>query len=964
MRWLQIVSVILIGLLFGLLIAFASAAPQMLVRVERDGKSEWPLWTHDALRVVINGDGYVAALCSQADFLRLQKAGMAVRVLDPQPGTRSYYRVDRQIVPRLEASGEYDRIDVDDVSLLIKIDENRAEELIGSGVPLARVFTSGLPLLESEHRLVIEQTVSAPVSLIEQVVEELSDSSFFTLVERLQGFRTRYVYSDSTPAVRNWIETKFREFGYTEVVMDSFQLNGTVQRNVFAVKPGTQQTDRVIVVGGHYDSIVGNRQVAMVDAPGADDNGTGTAGAMEIARALAGVDLETTVIFVAFAAEELGLWGSEFFARNAFHSGMKIDVMLNMDMIANVADDFPDVNILTDKRSRAFADLAFDLTTQHTALIPVIGNSGSASDHYYFQQYGYPALFFQEGDFSPVYHSTSDRTDYIDPVYATDVLKIVSATLVMTSESPGAPADLVNLETGDGVTQIIHWSANSEPDLAGYRIYVGDDGGDYALRYETTVTWDTLRGLDPDKTYHLAVSAFDQDGNESLLSKELIFTPRSAPRIPTGLVSTSSRDHIQLSWEQTNAELDFAGYVLHKNAEGMETQIVELPAEQDSYVDTEVEPHVLYRYTLTARDGDGLQSDFSDQVLGRLATHDRGILLVDGTNDGNDRPLMPSDTTVDLFYAELLKGLNAVDHWDLKQNSQDGILPTDADLGVYSTLIWHSDVVSTQRSLAADTTTLKKYLDNGGKLILSGWGLLSNLTGSSAALKQFKAGHFAYDYLGVASAFSADGSMRDFQGADAQLDGFSDLDVDAVKAEAFKGNLIAMETLENRQTGRVVYTYRSSAEPRSVFHQQPVALARNEENYDLVLLNFPLFFIEQEQARVLLARLLTDFGEQPTSVVDAADRPAPMPREFELGQNYPNPFNPITRIPLALPRSTRVRVAVYDVIGRLTDVVYEGTLPAGRHELSWDAQDIASGVYFYKMEADQFTALRKLILLR
>jgi hypothetical protein len=78
----------------------------------------------------------------------------------------------------------------------------------------------------------------------------------------------------------------------------------------------------------------------------------------------------------------------------------------------------------------------------------------------------------------------------------------------------------------------------------------------------------------------------------------------------------------------------------------------------------------------------------------------------------------------------------------------------------------------------------------------------------------------------------------------------------------------------------------------------------------------------------------------------------------------PNPFNPTTRISYYLPDGGRVRLAVYDVSGRLVDVLEEGVRPAGEHAVEWSAQGIASGVYFYRLEAGDVTVTRKVVLLR
>jgi hypothetical protein len=89
-----------------------------------------------------------------------------------------------------------------------------------------------------------------------------------------------------------------------------------------------------------------------------------------------------------------------------------------------------------------------------------------------------------------------------------------------------------------------------------------------------------------------------------------------------------------------------------------------------------------------------------------------------------------------------------------------------------------------------------------------------------------------------------------------------------------------------------------------------------------------------------------------------------IPTSFSLEQNYPNPFNPTTVIQYNLPRSTSVSLKVYNTLGQEVRTLVNGSQPAGRHTVEFDARSLASGVYLYKLEAGTFVATRKLLLLR
>jgi hypothetical protein len=88
-----------------------------------------------------------------------------------------------------------------------------------------------------------------------------------------------------------------------------------------------------------------------------------------------------------------------------------------------------------------------------------------------------------------------------------------------------------------------------------------------------------------------------------------------------------------------------------------------------------------------------------------------------------------------------------------------------------------------------------------------------------------------------------------------------------------------------------------------------------------------------------------------------------LPTEFSLAQNYPNPFNPATTIELSLPYATSYTLNIYNITGQVVNV-FEGTADAGVVFIEWDATHLSSGIYFYKVVADNFSATKKMVLLK
>ena len=101
-----------------------------------------------------------------------------------------------------------------------------------------------------------------------------------------------------------------------------------------------------------------------------------------------------------------------------------------------------------------------------------------------------------------------------------------------------------------------------------------------------------------------------------------------------------------------------------------------------------------------------------------------------------------------------------------------------------------------------------------------------------------------------------------------------------------------------------------------------------------------------------------------TCTPTATEEPGALPTDFVLEANYPNPFNPATRIRYAVPHASSVRLAVYDVQGRLVEVLVEAEQPPGWHEVTFEARGLPSGVYFYRLEAEAFRVVRQMLLLQ
>ena len=89
-----------------------------------------------------------------------------------------------------------------------------------------------------------------------------------------------------------------------------------------------------------------------------------------------------------------------------------------------------------------------------------------------------------------------------------------------------------------------------------------------------------------------------------------------------------------------------------------------------------------------------------------------------------------------------------------------------------------------------------------------------------------------------------------------------------------------------------------------------------------------------------------------------------IPTEYILTQNYPNPFNPATKIDFSLPKDSDVELTVYNILGQQVEVLINGFRNAGTYELTWDASNLPSGVYIYRLETGSNVISKKMMLLK
>jgi hypothetical protein len=370
-----------------------------------------------------------------------------------------------------------------------------------------------------------------PDAELRRLLREIDSSRIEATVRRLVAFGTRHTLSSQTDpvrgigAARDWLRDQFEAVAATSGGRMTVSLQSFVQpagsripvpttiTNVIATLRGTTSPDRVYVVSGHYDSRVTDVLNGIDDAPGADDDASGVAAVLELARVMATRQPESTMMFVAVAGEEQGLFGSAFMAAQLKAARTDIQGMFSNDIIGTGSGHDgtePDPHTV-----RLFVEgVPTTETAQQAAIRQNVGgeNDGPSrqlgrfvvnvaenpftgmrirvvwrrdrylrgSDHISFLQQGYPAARFTEPreNFNHEHQDVrtvngvqfGDLPEFCDFDYIARVTRVNAAVLWSLSQAPGTPK-------GAGIqaqvltnTSTLQWTRGTEADLAGYEV--------------------------------------------------------------------------------------------------------------------------------------------------------------------------------------------------------------------------------------------------------------------------------------------------------------------------------------------------------------------------------------------------------------------------------------------------------------------------------------------------------------
>ncbi|MGE6220014.1 M20/M25/M40 family metallo-hydrolase [Nubsella zeaxanthinifaciens] len=442
---------------------------------------------------------------------------------------------------------------------------------------LRNLFIACLCLLISEISFAQKAEIRDPK--IMGMLNEVSANNLETLIRKMVSFHTRHTLSDTLSktkgigAARNWIKSEFEKYaaesgGRLQVSFDTFTQPAdgrrikepVVLKNVMAILPGTDPNDkRMLMVSGHYDSRVTDVMNIKDFAPGANDDASGVAAVMEMARVMSKHQFSCTLVFVAFVGEEQGLYGAANLAKRAKEEGWNVHLLMNNDIVGNTYG--METDIKDNKSVRVFSEgVAASETKEQAAARQSAGteNDGKArqaaryikevaeryvdqlevkliyrrdrylrgGDHTPFSQQGFAAVRLTEmnEDFNRQHQDIrtengfkfGDLPEYVDYTYLQKVTRMNMSVMANLALSTQEPENVGVVTSGLTNKTQLKWDAPKGKTPYGYYVLMRETTSPFWERKFFVKENQATLNYSKDN-YFFGVQSVDENGHESLV---------------------------------------------------------------------------------------------------------------------------------------------------------------------------------------------------------------------------------------------------------------------------------------------------------------------------------------------------------------------------------------------------------------------------------------------------------------
>lgn len=384
---------------------------------------------------------------------------------------------------------------------------------------------------------------------IQALVNSVSQQQLFGYVQTLENFQTRHSYSDASHptlgigAARLWIYNEFIRVGNgrLQVQFDTFPMHFDTlvyeQQNIIATLPGTSGYPGVMILTAHYDSRTLDINDGRSFAPGANDNASGVAVLLEVARLLSSRTWNQSIVFVAFAGEEQDTVGSRHFVANKMLEGWIIDAVVNNDIVGGRPGIFQSIRVFATgpdtsplRQFTRYMDMVSGLYVPQFPMevIDARDREGRYSDHFRFLDAGVAAVRLAESqeDVSRQ-HTAGDTWDTLDYGYLAQVAQLNLAIAANAIGAPPPPPQPVVAPMANPGAYILTWTP--DPLADGYVISFRPVGAEeYAPFYFVSALQAgnvAITDLQPQTVYAVSLAALDDSGRISMFSPEILVGP-------------------------------------------------------------------------------------------------------------------------------------------------------------------------------------------------------------------------------------------------------------------------------------------------------------------------------------------------------------------------------------------------------------------------------------------------------
>lgn len=491
-------------------------------------------------------------------------------------------------------------------------------------------------------------------------------------------------------------------------------------------------------------------------------------------------------------------------------------------------------------------------------------------------------------------------------------------------------------------------------------VYIATNGSGSSSVASTQVVSNNFWNVDnfPYGNYVVMVYAEDTRGNADTVylpvtTTDIDLIPPAQPILKA--VRKDSTNYFRISWTPPN-DADLKGYRLYYSIDGMNYLLRDNETVLTSglnsfrYNYNSSNPLFLRMYAVDSAAITNISIQ-SDVYSIRMLNDNKKILIVDGFDryGGSGSWANPYHD----FVVSHAKSFNL----SFESCSNEQIIDGTINLNPYDLVIWIlGDESTTDETFSAtERTKVSAYLENGGKLFVSGSEIAWDLEGSTSATPQET--QFLRTYL-KAKFVSDDSNIYGVQGVDStQFSGLgfgfgvqgngSPYIEDYPDVIDTSGGSIPILKYNAVSTAGIAYTG---------------SFNNSSSNGQLVYIALPFETINLATDRTkVMTAALKYFGLIPPSSIDDMDF---SPNNFELSQNYPNPFNPSTKINYEISSRENVELKVFDILGNEVVMLVNEVQSPGKYELEFKGSNLPSGVYFYRLLSGTFSQVRKMILLK